>query len=42
MKNVAGYHPGPVTPSTSDGAPLAGAFTQIPNERGRKENISSS
>ena len=22
MKNVAGYHPGPVTPSTTDVAPL--------------------
>ena len=22
VKNIAGYHPGPVTPSTTDGAPL--------------------
>ena len=22
MKNAAGYHPGPVTPSTADGAPF--------------------
>ena len=22
MKNAAGYHPGPATPSTTDGAPL--------------------
>ena len=26
MKNAAGYHPGPVMPSTSDGAPLLSHF----------------
>ena len=24
MKNAAGYHPGPITPSMTDGAPLEG------------------
>ena len=25
MKNAAGYHPGPITPSMTDGAPFEGA-----------------
>ena len=28
MKNAAGYHPGTVTPSTTDGAPLHDLYLQ--------------
>ena len=29
VKNAAGYHPGPVTPSTADGAPLSFKKAQV-------------